>query len=114
MEEGRERVQTAIVHLCTDDEIRKIPLGRSCSTAEDLCTLLSKSLGIGPVARHLFALRVHNNVQIWLSPNNVLAAWDHLEFDFRLRFRMATFSRLKKVYMHTMYVPAYYVYRCIW
>ena len=91
---------TATVHLCIDNEIRKVSVGKSCSTAEDLCIHLCRSLKIGPVARHLFALRLHSNVQVWLSPNTVLAARDQLEFDFRLRFRIATFSRLKKVGLH--------------
>jgi Janus kinase 2 len=94
---GEDTPPVATVHLCIEDEIRKITVGKNCSTAEDLCIHLSKSLGIGPVARHLFALRLHNNHQIWISPNTVLAAREYLEFDFRLRFRMATFSRLKKV-----------------
>lgn len=90
----------AVVYLCIDEESRRVGVGKSCSTAEDLCILISKGLGIGPVARHLFALRVHpcnDNCPIWLHPNVALASLDNLEFDFRMRYRIATFSRLKKI-----------------
>ncbi|KAF4530900.1 hypothetical protein B566_EDAN017815, partial [Ephemera danica] len=92
-----EGIQTVIVHLCIDDEFRKIAVGKSCSTAEDLCINISRSLKIGPVARHLFALRLHHNTQIWLSPKTDLASCEHSEFDFRLRFRLSSFGRLKKI-----------------
>jgi len=88
-----EKVKVAPVHIYVDDEILKISL-QSSTTAEDVCIEVSKHLGIGPVARHLFALRLRGS-KIWFNPGLRLSEM-RAEYDFRLRFKVPSLSRLKK------------------
>ena len=74
------------------------------ATAEDVCIELCKQLGVGPVARHLFALRLHEKEkdktsQIWFSPNCDLreSVYTKHVYDFRIRFKVPTVDRLKKI-----------------
>ncbi|KDR06554.1 Tyrosine-protein kinase hopscotch [Zootermopsis nevadensis] len=81
------------VHICIDSAILNIPL-KSSTTAEDICVEVSKHLGIGPVARHLFALRLHRS-KIWFNPDLRLFE-TRANADFRLRYKVPSLSRLKK------------------
>lgn len=91
-----ENVNIAPVHICVENEILKIPLQTS-TTAEDVCIEVSKHLQIGPVARHLFALRLHRS-KIWFNPGLRLSETRaSAEYDFRLRYKVPSLSRLKKI-----------------
>ncbi|PNF35397.1 hypothetical protein B7P43_G01732, partial [Cryptotermes secundus] len=93
-----ENVKVAPVHIYVDNEIFNIPL-QSLTTAEDVCIEVSKQLGIGPVARHLFALRLHRS-KIWFNPGLRLSETRaNAEYDFRLRYKVPSLSRLKKIDM---------------
>ncbi|XP_034184944.2 tyrosine-protein kinase hopscotch isoform X1 [Osmia lignaria lignaria] len=65
-------------------------------TIEDLSIKICKSLGIGPVARHLFAVRNHYT-KLWYSLAHRLEAKDKNKFDFRLRFKPSSLYRLKQI-----------------
>ncbi|XP_069675687.1 tyrosine-protein kinase hopscotch [Periplaneta americana] len=91
-----ENVKYAPVHVYVDSGILRITLQTS-TTAEDVCIEVSKQLGIGPVARHLFALRLHGS-RIWFNPGLRLSeARTNSEYDFRLRYKVPSLSRLRKV-----------------
>ena len=90
-----ESVKLAPVHVYVDNEVLKIPLD-TVTTAEDVCIAVSKQLGIGPVARHLFALRLRGS-KIWFNPGLKLsAARASSQYDFRLRYKVPSLPRLKK------------------
>lgn len=82
------------VNLVLDTKVVLVPYTKSLS-AEDVCIILCKQLGIGPAARHLFALRVTGK-HVFLMPaatftekNNVL--------DLRIRFKVSSLDRLKEL-----------------
>jgi hypothetical protein len=90
-----ENVRVAPVHIYIDNDIYEIPL-KSSTTSEDVCIEISKRLGIGPVATHLFALRLHGS-KIWFNPSSRLSEIrTKIEYDFRLRYKVPSLSRLKK------------------
>jgi len=90
---GENKVAT--VHTHVDNGILKIPL-LSSTTAEDVCIEVCKRLGIGPVARHLFALRLHGS-KVWFNPGLRLSgSRASVEYDFRLRYKVPSLSRLRK------------------
>ncbi|XP_067002399.1 tyrosine-protein kinase hopscotch [Anabrus simplex] len=89
-------VRIISVHVYVDNDVRRLSI-QSSTSAEDVCIELSKQLGIGPVARHLFALRLHGS-KIYLSPNCPLVAGSvNAEYDFRLRFKVPNSDKLEKV-----------------
>lgn len=99
-----ENVKVVPVHICIENAILNISL-KSSMTAEDVCIEVSKHLGIGPVARHLFALRLHRS-KIWLNPGHRLSETRaSAECDFRLRYKVPRLSRLKKadIYAYDYY-----------
>ncbi|XP_034935206.1 tyrosine-protein kinase hopscotch [Chelonus insularis] len=65
-------------------------------TAEDLCIAVCKQIGIGPVARHLFALRNKSN-RLWFSPAYRFEVQEKIKLEFRLRFKPANLQRLKSI-----------------
>ncbi|XP_076165135.1 tyrosine-protein kinase hopscotch isoform X1 [Ptiloglossa arizonensis] len=65
-------------------------------TIEDLCIKVCKTLEIGPVARHLFALRNHYT-KLWYPVAHHLESKDKNKFDFRLRFKPSSLRRLKLI-----------------
>ncbi|XP_020283323.1 tyrosine-protein kinase JAK2 [Pseudomyrmex gracilis] len=87
---------TATVYVATDD--RKfydisVPVGE---VVEDLCIEICKRLKIGPVARHLFALRSCLS-KLWLPCGHKLEDKEDLKFEFRLRFKPSSSQRLKEI-----------------
>nr|CAD7393039.1 unnamed protein product [Timema cristinae] len=92
-----EPVKHARIRVCVDEEVVKIPLINS-TTAEDVCTQLAKKLCIGPVARHLFALKLLNGAKVWCSSSLKLSDISpSSEYEYRLRFKVPNLSRLRKV-----------------
>ncbi|XP_014205005.1 tyrosine-protein kinase hopscotch [Copidosoma floridanum] len=66
------------------------------STAEDLCMKICQQLGIGPVARHLFALK-NKATDNWYHASYKFDGKDKYKLDFRLRFKPSSLQRLKRV-----------------
>jgi len=90
-----EENKVASVYTHFDSVTLKIPL-LSSTTAEDVCTEVCKRLGVGPVARHLFALRLHGS-KVWFNPGLRLSgSRTSVEYDFRLRYKVPSLSRLRK------------------
>ncbi|GLH06136.1 Tyrosine-protein kinase Abl [Gryllus bimaculatus] len=89
-----QNTRVIFVHVSVDNGIKEISI-RPYSTAEDVCTEIAVKLGIGPVSRHLFALRLHGS-NIYLSPNcKLFDAHINASYDFRLRYKVPSLSRLK-------------------
>lgn len=55
-----------------------------------------KQLDIGPVARHLFALR-NRSTRLWFPPSYRLEDKEKPKFEFRLRFKPSSLQRLKQI-----------------
>ncbi|KAG8222937.1 hypothetical protein J437_LFUL000232 [Ladona fulva] len=88
--------EVVVIHTCVDSAPEHLPLKNNL-TAEDACIELSKKLRIGPVARHLFALKFHDK-EVWLCPNFLLSQSESTkEFDFRCRFKVPNILTLKKI-----------------
>ncbi|XP_015589166.1 tyrosine-protein kinase hopscotch isoform X2 [Cephus cinctus] len=91
MEEDR----VAIIHLATDTKIINVPFSAG-TTAEELCVKICKQLGIGPVTRHLFALR-NRSSKHWYPLGHKLEGKEKAKFDFRVRFKPSSLQRLKQL-----------------
>ncbi|KAF2897768.1 hypothetical protein ILUMI_08399 [Ignelater luminosus] len=85
---------TLLINLVTDSKIVYIPYV-STTTAEDVCITLCKQLGIEPVARHLFALRISGK-SIFLMPAHTFSE-KNPAYDFRIRFKVANVNKLKEI-----------------
>lgn len=81
------------INLALENKTISIPFNSSL-TAEDVCIEVSKSLKIGTMARHLFALRVSGK-QVFLPPSYTFQEKQSL--DFRIRFKVAHISKLRKI-----------------
>ncbi|KAK1137185.1 hypothetical protein K0M31_001709 [Melipona bicolor] len=90
-----ENDRLAIVYVANEDKELTLAITYG-QTIEDLCLKVCKSLGIGPVARHLFALRNHYT-KLWYPSAYHLEMKDKNKFDFRLRFKPSSLQRLKHV-----------------
>lgn len=82
------------VNLAVDSKVEEIRCPAT-ATAEDICILLCRKLGIGTIARHLFALRIHGK-QIFLMPSATFVE-KVKEYDLRIRFKVASTKKLKKI-----------------
>lgn len=82
------------VYLAIDNKIEEVPY-TTLSTAEDVCIFLCRKLGIGTIARHLFALRVRGK-QIFLTPSATFTE-KVKEYDLRIRFKVASTKKMKKI-----------------
>ncbi|XP_014602066.1 PREDICTED: tyrosine-protein kinase hopscotch isoform X2 [Polistes canadensis] len=85
----------AIINVVTDEKELNVSYIVGWSI-EDLCIQICKIFGIGPVARHLFALRNHSN-KLWYPANHKLENREKKKFDFRLRFKPASLQTLKRI-----------------
>lgn len=85
---------TIVINLVTDNKTVYIPYV-STTTAEDVCIALCKQLGIEPVARHLFALRISGK-PIFLMPSHTFSE-KNPAYDFRIRYKVANVNKLKKI-----------------
>ncbi|XP_076665720.1 tyrosine-protein kinase hopscotch isoform X1 [Andrena cerasifolii] len=90
-----ENDRLAIVNVANEGKELTIAINNG-QTIEDLCIKVCKSLGIGPVARHLFALRNHCT-KLWYPVAHRLEAKDKNKFDFRMRFKPSSLRRLKQI-----------------
>ncbi|XP_003706470.2 tyrosine-protein kinase hopscotch isoform X1 [Megachile rotundata] len=90
-----ENDRHAIVYVANEEKELTYPITYG-QTIEDLCIKICKYLGIGPVAKHLFALRNHHT-KLWYSLAHRLEAKDKNKFDFRLRFKPSSLYRLKQI-----------------
>lgn len=71
------------------------------TTVEDVIIEASKLLKIGPIARHLFGLRVLSNVDdnLWLSPSLLIfyAENENHDYEYKLRYKMPDVKRLQSI-----------------
>lgn len=68
------------------------------TTVEDVIIETSKLLNIGPVARHLFGLRIlSTDDNLWLSPSLFIlySKSEHHVYEYKLRYKMPDVKRLK-------------------
>ncbi|XP_065205538.1 tyrosine-protein kinase hopscotch [Planococcus citri] len=68
----------------------------SKTTAEDLIIETCKNLKIGPVARHLFAVRIKAK-SIWLHLSANIEGIPYKDFEFRMRFAVPDMNRLQDI-----------------
>lgn len=85
---------TVNVYILTDNKFIKVPYTNN-SCAEDICISVCKQLGIGPIARHLFSLRIQGT-QLFLMLHSKIVEKNQ-KFDFRIRYKVADIQRLKKI-----------------
>lgn len=90
-----ENDSLAIVYIANEEKELNLTIIYG-QTIEDLCIKICKSLGIGPIARHLFALRNHYT-KLWYSLSYRLEMKNKDKFDFRLRFKPSSLKRLKQI-----------------
>ncbi|KAJ8678849.1 hypothetical protein QAD02_014636 [Eretmocerus hayati] len=90
-----EEDKIALVNVATDVKVINISYAVGY-TAEDLCIKICQHFGIGPVARHLFALR-NRSTKYWFHPGYRFNARDRNKFEFRLRFKPSSLRRLKQI-----------------
>ncbi|XP_012263583.2 tyrosine-protein kinase hopscotch [Athalia rosae] len=86
--------KVAVINLSTDAKVINV-VYLSEWTAEDLCIKVCRQIGIGPVSRHLFALR-NRSSKLWFPPGHKLEN-EKAKFDFRLRFKPSSIQRLKQI-----------------
>lgn len=86
--------QVLQIHLAIDNKTTQVPYIET-TTAEDVCIMICKLIGIGPIARHLFALRTHSK-QVFLMPSQTFKDKKHT-YDFRIRYKVANINHLKKI-----------------
>lgn len=86
---------SVLVHTAVNDEPIQVIIDDS-TTPEDVCIKISKDLRIGPVARYLFALRLHDK-NLFLGPNILLSQLKSNVFDFRMRFKVPHQERLEEI-----------------
>lgn len=82
------------VNLVLDGKAVSVPYTKN-TTAEDVCITLCKQLGVGPAARHLFALRVCNK-NVFLMPAATFNERNS-SVDLRIRFKVSNIDRLKRL-----------------
>lgn len=86
----------AEIRLLTRRNSIKVPIYEN-TTAEDVCTEIAKTLGIGPICRHLFSLCLRDT-EIWLFPSyKMFAMKSDCVFDYRLRFKVPKAKGLKQI-----------------
>ncbi|KAL3288357.1 hypothetical protein HHI36_002805 [Cryptolaemus montrouzieri] len=82
------------VNIVLDKKSLEVPY-TSITTAEDVCIYVCRNLNIGPLARHLFALRITGKT-IFLTPSASFGP-KYLVFDFRIRFKVSKLHNLRKL-----------------
>lgn len=82
------------VYIVTESKFVLVPC-TSNTYIEDVCIYLCKQCQIGPVARHLFALRVHGTKLFLPSCNKITDKYK--KFDLRIRYKVANIQKLKKI-----------------
>lgn len=82
------------VNLVLDAKVVTVPYSKTL-TAEDVCITLCKQLGIGPAARHLFALRVTGK-HVFLMPATTFTEKNYV-LDLRIRFKVNSLDKLKRL-----------------
>ena len=83
------------VYVALEKEAVRLAIDKD-TRAEDVTIELCHKFGIRPVARHLFSLRFYNNRE-WVSPLVKLIDSKATLFEFRLRFKVPDFSKLKTI-----------------
>lgn len=66
------------------------------TTAEDVIIEVCKNFRIGPIARHLFSLRLIST-KAWLSLSVLISEIPKKDFEFRVRFNVPDPNRLKDI-----------------
>ncbi|XP_045460768.1 tyrosine-protein kinase hopscotch isoform X2 [Harmonia axyridis] len=86
--------QILTINLVLDNKTVEVPYTNT-TTAEDVCIHVCKSLGIGPLARHLFALRLTGKY-LFLTPSACFGP-KYVVFDLRIRFKVSRLQDLRKL-----------------
>lgn len=82
------------IRILTDKPI-KIPIQEN-TVVEEVCAEVAKILGIGPICRHLFSLKLRDT-NTWLFPSYKMQEFkSDCIFDYRIRFKVPKLSRLKQ------------------
>ncbi|XP_044265655.1 tyrosine-protein kinase hopscotch [Tribolium madens] len=82
------------IYTVLDNKVFEVPYNAS-TTAEDVCIHVCRQLGVLPIARHLFGLRVTNK-QIFLRPSAVFNE-KNTHFELRIRFKVPNCTKLRKI-----------------
>lgn len=83
------------VNTVTEPKIVRVPFVQQRTYADDVCIFVCKQLGIGPVARHLFALREHGS-KLFIALSTRLTE-KSTKYDLRVRYKVANISKLKRI-----------------
>ncbi|CAD6215597.1 GSCOCT00000409001.2-RA-CDS [Cotesia congregata] len=90
-----EEERSVTIYLATEIKFLNVPYLAEW-TVEDICIAICKQLEIGPLARHLFALRGKSN-KLWIPAGHKLETHEKNKFEFRLRFKPSSLKRLKLI-----------------
>ncbi|KAF5274388.1 hypothetical protein FQA39_LY07268 [Lamprigera yunnana] len=82
------------IRLVIDNKVVEVPYTNK-TIAEEVCFLLCKQLTIGPVTRHLFALRITGKQKFIAAASTFNEK--HSSYDFRIRFKVANLAKLKEL-----------------
>lgn len=77
-------------------EVKKVPVTPNKTSVEDVILYICKLLDIGPVARHLFALKDQGNSNWLLLPSPIETGKDVL-YEFALRYNVPNIEKLRLV-----------------
>ncbi|KMQ94378.1 tyrosine-protein kinase hopscotch [Lasius niger] len=91
----KDNERSAVIYVATDEKQFNVTFFVG-ETIEDLCIKICKFFKIGPVARHLFALRSYSS-KLWFPYGHKLEDRDKNRFDFRLRFKPCSMQKLKQI-----------------
>lgn len=82
------------VKICFLNEAEKVPVTPNQTTVEDVILYLCKLFKIGPVTRHLFALKDLTNSN-WMLLSRLIDTGKDVSFEFALRFIVPNVENLR-------------------
>ncbi|KAG1679050.1 Tyrosine-protein kinase JAK2 [Nymphon striatum] len=89
-------VENVLVFFLNESPPLKLPVEKIGKTAEDLCIAACKHCNIGPICRHLFALKTSDGV--YLNPNMVFTPTEAIgtfSYILRMRYRISNVNKLQ-------------------
>lgn len=85
---------TVNVAICFLREPKKVPVIPLQTTAEEVILYICKLFDIGPVARHLFALR-NPSTKSWMVLSKEIETTKNITYEFALRFNVPNVEKLR-------------------
>lgn len=82
------------INIVYDSKIILVPINLQSTTAEDVCIYACKQIGIRPIARHLFSLRMPGK-QIYLKHSEKFTKEG--SFELRIRYKVPSVTKLRKI-----------------